>query len=51
VDEKGIEEDPDNYFNQYDKVFQDNVLQVVDINLARKNIGDVAILTKLEEKS
>tara|TARA_B110000285_G_scaffold227649_1_gene289291 strand:- start:2500 stop:2619 length:120 start_codon:yes stop_codon:yes gene_type:complete len=26
-------------------------LQVVDVNLARKEIGDVAILTKLEEKS
>ena len=51
VDEAEAEEDPNKYFKPFDEAFAPNKFQVVDINLAKKNIGDVKILTKLEEKS
>ena len=51
MDEAEEEEDPDKYFKPFDEAFANNKFQVVDINLAKKNIGDVKILTKLEEKS
>ena len=51
VDEAEVEEVPDQYFKTFDQVFAPTKLQVVDINLAKKNIGDVKILTKLQETS